>query len=258
MKKIIWRATNLVMITLCLFAPELKAQGGEEIKKQYEEALQFAEKGQFEPALAKLNAVIIADPNFVDAYFHRGMILFQQNETDRAQNDFHKALEVNPEFAPAYVGQATVVFSKGDLEKAIDFLNKALEKDNKFGLAYHNRGVAKYYQEKYDEALVDLNKAIELGFEVDRQVYEQVSALSDLDSTIIKLTKGIEENPADGINYYNRGVAYYHKGEYKKALEDIQTAKGKDMPFPVEDGMIEELQKMSAEQDSGASKEEKK
>lgn len=258
MKNNAQRALNFFIITLCLFVPGLQAQSGEEVKKQYQEALQLAEKGQFDPALEKLNKVIISDPNFVDAYFHRGMILFQQNDAERAQNDFHKALEVNPEFAPAYVGQATVVFSKGNLEKAIEFLNLALEKDDKFGLAYHNRGVAKYYQEKYGEALQDLNKAIELGFEVDREVYEQVSALSDLDTTIDKLSKGIEEDPSDGVNYYNRGVAFYHKGEYKKALEDIRTAKEKEMPFPVEDAMLEELEKLSSAQDSSAPKAEEK
>lgn len=236
--------TAFIFSSSPLFSAE---EGKADAKQIYQEALQSAEKGQFEEALEKLNQVIIQDPNFVEAYFHRGMILFQMNDAERALNDFHKALEINPDFAPAFVGEATIVFSQGDLDKSIEFLEKAIEKDPQFGLAYHNRGVASYYKGNYKEAMQDLNKAVELGFEVDRQVYEQVSALSDLDATIEKLTKSIEENPDDGVNYYNRGVAYYHKKEYQKALEDIKTAKGKELPFPVEDEMIAELERLSKE-----------
>lgn len=223
-----------------------QAPDSQKPKTPYEEAIALAEKGQYEEALKKLNEVLIKEPGNVDAYFHRGMILFQQNDAERALNDFHKALDLNPKFAPAYVGEATVVFSKGELDKAIEFLNKAIEADPKFGLAYHNRGVARYYQAKYDEALKDLNKAIELGFEVDRDVYEQVSALSDLDATIEKLSKEIKANPDDGVNYYNRGIAYYHKGEYKKALDDINAAKARQLPFPIEDDMVKELERLSS------------
>lgn len=37
-------------------------------------------------------------------------------------------------------------------------------------------------------------------------------------------TKAIKMNPKYAMAYNNRGVAYYHKGEYDKAWEDVRKA----------------------------------
>jgi tetratricopeptide (TPR) repeat protein len=42
--------------------------------------------------------------------------------------------------------------------------------------------------------------------------------------SIADLTKAIQRNPKDADAYYNRGVVYYHKGDYEPAIADLTRA----------------------------------
>ena len=62
-------------------------------------------KGNLIQAISDFSKVIDIDPNFVRAYFSRGVAYFQTKEYDKAWADVHKAeslgIKTNPQFIEA-------------------------------------------------------------------------------------------------------------------------------------------------------------
>ncbi|MHC4593383.1 MAG: tetratricopeptide repeat protein [Planctomycetota bacterium] len=54
----------------------------------------------------------------------------------------------------------------------------------------------------------------------------------DYDGAIFYFTKDIEINPRHAKAYSNRAHAYYHKGEYDKAWEDVHKAQSLEFQVP--------------------------
>ncbi|HLG30957.1 MAG TPA: tetratricopeptide repeat protein [Candidatus Brocadiales bacterium] len=54
------------------------------------------------------------------------------------------------------------------------------------------------------------------------------------------------EEPSDAEAYNNRAVAYYYKGEYDKAREDVH--KAQDLGYHVNPGSLDALRKASGRQ----------
>ena len=52
-----------------------------------------------------------------------------EDETDRAIADLTKALQLNPDFADAYHHRGRAYFVKGELDRALNDLNRAIQLD---------------------------------------------------------------------------------------------------------------------------------
>ncbi|MGB4269118.1 MAG: tetratricopeptide repeat protein [Spirochaetota bacterium] len=91
---------------------------------------------------------------------------------------------------------------------------------------YYNRGIAYMMDKQYDNALKDYSKAIALR--PDGAAYQNKALvhfyLGHYDEAIKVNTQGIQLAPHNGMLYYNRGRAYFMKGQKKEALEDFKKA----------------------------------
>ena len=72
---------------------------------------------------------------------NRGLAYADKEDYDRAIADYDKALELDPKDATAYNNRGFTYDKKGDYDKAIADYNKALELDPKDATAYNNRGI---------------------------------------------------------------------------------------------------------------------
>ena len=63
------------------------------------------------------------------------------------------------------------------------------------------------------------------------------------DQAISDYSKALEINPKDTAAYNNRGMAYYRKGEYDKAWEDVH--KAQSLGFQVRPGFLKNLREAS-------------
>ena len=85
----------------------------------------FAEKGQYDRAIAYFNKAIEINPKLAEAYYNRGLVYKEKGQYDKAISDFTKAIEINPRHADAYYSRGVVYYYKKDYEKALDDFYKA-------------------------------------------------------------------------------------------------------------------------------------
>ena len=195
--------------------PELTADS------YYEIALARITADDADDALVNLSKAIDLNPNYVDAYFLRGLIYGSQYDFDKAIADFEKVVELDPSHTDA----------------------KAMHAD-----AYAARGADYALEKNYDKAIADFERAIELDpdkaefkaaaaatyFLRGATRYEEgdnESAFADLDKAISDIEKIIELDPdnsevriAIGEAYLVRGIAHFQGGNYDRAIADLERA----------------------------------
>ena len=191
----------------------------------------YTEKSDFAAAVEDFNKVIELDPEDAGAYCNRGIAYAGQSDFGSAIADYNKAIELDPENVYAYNNRGVAYTDQSDFGSAITDYNKAIELDPKDAGAYYNRGVAYAGQSDFDSAIADYSKAIELDPE-DARVYNSRGVAyveqSDFDSAIEGFNKAIELDPEDAGAYCNRGEAWLHLKEWQKARTDLTTAKDMD------------------------------
>jgi len=72
----------------------------------------YAQRGDYDEAIAELTQIIKTHPDSADAHYDRGTIYAQEGKFDEAINDCNKAIELKPDYADAYYNRAVAYFSK--------------------------------------------------------------------------------------------------------------------------------------------------
>jgi tetratricopeptide (TPR) repeat protein len=67
-----------------------------------------------------------------------------------------------------------------------------------------------------------------------------------LDQAISDYTKALEMNPRNAAAYNNRGIAYFHKREYKKSWTDVE--KARSLGYQIDPEFLDNLRKASGRQ----------
>lgn len=83
--------------------------------------------GQDELAISILNDWIIAQPWNARANYLRGLILYETDYIDLAEDNFQKAIEKDPEFYRAYYNLATLMYHQKRYDEANEVIKKGLE-----------------------------------------------------------------------------------------------------------------------------------
>lgn len=118
-----------------------------------------------------LSEILKHDPNFADAYMHRGFIYVNNKaDYDNAIKDFTEAINLDDKNASAYRGRGWAYTDKGDYAPAIKDLDisvNLMETSTNMSnvdksVFYNTRGYYFLQTKSYPEAIVDLEKAIQL------------------------------------------------------------------------------------------------
>lgn len=222
MKKLIISALFTAIFTLtCLSCGSTSNQ----TESYNNSGLVYAEKGQYDLAIADYSKAISMDPTYAIAYNNRGAAYFEKGQYDLAMRDVNKAIELNPKYAEAYHNRGYIYDNKGQYDLAIADYSKAIEWDPKYIDAYKNRSFAFYNKGQYDLAIADCNKAIELdpkyAIAYHYRSFVYISK-GQYDMAIADCNKAIELDPKLDVAYYNRGIAYLSKGQYDLAKSDFE------------------------------------
>jgi len=79
----------------------------------------LARKGRSDEAMVHYDEAIRLQPNYGDAYYNRGTVLFAKGRVDEAIADWAKALEMHPNDADAHTSLGNALLQKSSLREAI-------------------------------------------------------------------------------------------------------------------------------------------
>ena len=189
----------------------------------YNRGVAYNEKKDYEHAMVDYTMAIKLDETYYEAYVNRGVIYGKRGDILNAIHDYDKALEIEPKDDIAYMNRGLLYCNTKKYKLAIDDFTKVIELDPLCSVAYHNRG--KMYAEigENEKAINDYSKAIGINPN-DSDAYgdrgnifckekKYKEAISDYNQAI-KLT------PGNGINYFNRGILFAKLKRYDEAIKD--------------------------------------
>ena len=198
------------------------------------------EKGDLDSAIADFNKAIRLNPDAL-AYYSRGVAHHEKGDLEGAIADYTEAIRLNPDDAEAYNNRGFARYHQGDLEGAIADYTEAIRLNPDHTIAYENRGSVYREEGKIIRSINDfrngsnsiyscVGKAIESAeitqSELDsiaESFYNRITKIKEqnLNDLFENNDKSIKSNRYDAKNFFNRGLGYFAKKEFEKAIDDF-------------------------------------
>lgn len=158
MKKIIFLSLFVLLLCSLLFScqPELSE---EDITKFYLTALGNYQNQKYDESLEYLALIHKYDPNFFQASFLEGKVLFFTGDIDKAQNMFKNLFKKYPEFIEAKIWYIRTLIIKGDYVIARDLLEKEMSFNQTDWRIFYLYSLLEERQGNIDKKIVMLNRA---------------------------------------------------------------------------------------------------
>lgn len=161
------------------------------------------------------------------SYVSRGSARMAMGDTEGAEADYRRSIEINKRIADAYLGLSNIYLADDQLDKAHAEADKAVDAQPRNAMALNARGWILYKQGKLDDAMYDLNRAIRyaprLPLAYSNRGICRVK-LGHFDKAISDHNTAIEIGGKSPLALMNRGVAYFGKGDFAKAKADFDAA----------------------------------
>ncbi len=227
---------NLVLLVLPVFllgmsvsawskeSPQALENQASELTVQ---AINMANKGDFDQALTVFDKVLKLSNRHVPALFNRGKVLLLQGRTDRAVQDFDRAIKMDPSLAGAYMARGMAYRLQGDFSRALKDLNKVLSLDAADTAALINRAALFFDVGEHERALQDLDRIIQINPRMIRALGNRAyisEQLGRYDDAIKDLTDIISQDPENLMAIKHLGFIYRQKDEPSKALRWFRMA----------------------------------
>jgi len=108
-----------------------KKDQGPTAKDYYNKAYHFIDAGFPQEAINLYTLAIEKDPEFIDAYYNRGVVHFTLREYNKALSDFNRVIEKRPDMAMAYASRGSTFEKLGDYYNALKDYKKAAQLGDK-------------------------------------------------------------------------------------------------------------------------------
>jgi len=120
----------------------------------------YMDKVLYGPALACLNRWIEAEPEKAKAYYWRGWVFEQLEETDSAIKDYQRALELSPDLVAVRLQLAEIMLSKSDPPGALAYLEPLMKQSPERPDVTALVGRCRYLQGQTEEARLLMESAV--------------------------------------------------------------------------------------------------
>jgi tetratricopeptide (TPR) repeat protein len=178
-------------------------------------------------------------PNSARAYDNLAGSYNALNDTEKAREQWAKAMELNPDFIPAIsgLGASYLFTSPKDFSKAEEYMSKVVEKVPESSRAHIDLGDCYRAQNNLEKALASYVKAAELD-PTDEVAFSKAGHANSFLGNYEAARKNFQDARAVsefGVGSYNfEAYTYLYEGDHKKALSYLQdaakTVGGMDIP----------------------------
>ncbi|MDJ0659765.1 MAG: tetratricopeptide repeat protein [Crocosphaera sp.] len=136
---------------------------GKDISALFRRGNFHARSGNFFQALDDYTKAIQLKPD-ESLLYNRGVVFYQQNDIERAGEDFRQALAMNPKHIPSLINMGLILYELHQIQAAIECFKKAVslgqEAEAKLALAvscFQQNQDDSYKLEKFDKKLLNIN-----------------------------------------------------------------------------------------------------
>ncbi len=154
---------------------------------------------------------------------NKGQKNVEQNEYDRALEDFTNSIKLNPNNAQVFTGRANIYALKGQFNLALNDYSRAIELNKTDAQIFFNRAGAYSLTKQFDKAIVDYNTALTLNPNLtaakQNRSYVYVNS-GNYEKAIAGLSELIKANSTNANDYFYRSFAYFKMGKNSEALAD--------------------------------------
>ena len=180
----------------------------------------------YKQGLDYADAVLKRDIHNAEAYYLKGMIFQEKNDTDLALSSFSTAIEQENDYYEALIGlgilnmKRDVSLSKEYLKNALKLRPQSLEALYAYAMCCQEKG-------DYNEAIETYHDILKI--EEYREPYFNLGFIHQeylkvYDVAIDYYSKAIEVEPKYIDAYYNRALCYEQRDEKAKAEKDLREA----------------------------------
>ena len=170
-----------------------------------------------------------ANPEFSAGLFlrHLGRDFFEVEIYEEAIFACDQALQIKPDLPDAWYNRGIALFNLARNEEAISAYDKALQIQSDKHEAWHNRGIALFNLGRYEGAIASFDQALQIKPNLQEAWNNRGDALGDLGrykEAIDSYDKSLAINPNAANTYYNKAFAYSLQNMIELALENLQRA----------------------------------
>ena len=229
-------------------------QVNEETRSLKQEAGNHFNNRNYEASIKVLNKLLNIEPYYDTAYFQLGVNYLYLNNSELAELNFKKCIEINKEYAQVYVFMGIMVrgtgkeldlwetamskakdnatkgtaagfigemyFDQGDYVKAINYFETAIPLEKSRYFLLESLGDSYVKLGNLDKAKVAYQKQIKIdssNIKVWHKLAEVKSKKGDYQEAIADLMVCLEIDPQNNQTLHNLGYWLYETGEFKKS-----------------------------------------
>lgn len=185
----------------------------------------------YEQALQTIERALELNPGDARGWSNKGVVLFKMNRTREANEAYDRAITQDPQNSIALFGKAETLYAMKEYKDSIKTYNTALALDPSNAAGWYKKSYAHYRLKKFDEALLAINEYLNLTETADGYFHKAwiLFSMKNYTDSIVAWDDGLsmcETKPPYEI--LNQGIAYYHLGMKKEAIQHFNDAKKYD------------------------------
>ncbi len=187
----------------------------------------FFQKGELEDALFQYSEALRIKPEYADAHYGMGLVLFAQEKIDEAIRQYLKALKIRPRYSLAHYNIGNALAKKGDLDEARIHYLEALRTKPNHAESHYGLGIVLFDMGRINEAIGHFYEALRLNpdyAEPHNNIGIILKAQGRLDEAIDHFFEAIRINPDYAKAHHNLGIAFVYKGRFDEAIKHFSEA----------------------------------
>ena len=185
-------------------------------------ARELQKEARLEAADELYRRILVAAPDYPDAWHFRGVVAFQLGRLSEAETLIRRAVELAPAYSDAHNNLGNVLQHQKRGDEAVKCYERAIALQPDLADAYNNLGNAMQQQKRYDEAIVFYERAIALRPEMADAHLNLGKALEALDQMSQALTayrQAVMLRPFHFDSYRRLGAALYGWDRIEEAAD---------------------------------------
>ena len=194
-------------------------------KDSYQTAIAYLNMGDSDTALSNLTEALKYDPQYSEAHYLRGKILYDVHDYIAAISSFSSAF-ANDRGNTHYLYHLSRAYRENEqYVEAIDCIDRIIELTPNDEKAYYTRANIRFLEKNYRAALIDFNDAIRINPNYARAYNNRGvvhKLLGNFDAAMRDYTTAIRLEPKNLLSaYYNRAIGHHANQDQESALNDI-------------------------------------